>query len=158
MKNLTLIVLFLITLPGYSQRMGVKYSSAGASLMMSVPVNTATNGNIMLTVGKEHDRRLGYVQYIESFKINKLLSLYYGIGVHFGNRQTLNYKRDGNTTFLAGPSAIGGIRLNVNKTLFISTDVMPRTDIPIFGGCEEHRYCSESTIGAVNLSVGISLK
>lgn len=154
-----LILLFLSSTTyglTYGQQLSVRKSNTSTGLALSVPLNTASKGSLMMAFVKEHDRNLTYFNYVEKIQL-KRLSIYGGVGVHLGNRQTLNWKRDANTIFLAGACAVGGVQYSVHN-FFIGADIMPRVDVPLFGGCEMHRYCGESSIGSVNFSIGLNLK
>jgi len=96
-------------------------------------------------------------QYAEDLIKIKKFSLYGAVGIHTSVRYELNWKQDGYTIFLAGPTGTLGLKYQINPTLNIAADINGRTDIPIFGGCFEHMYCKESSLGGINLSVGIKL-
>jgi hypothetical protein len=131
------------------QSISVRCSKTSQSLAI-------TNKNVIIQAGKSQDRNLISGMYVEDIAHYKNFSFYGGAGIHAGVRYELNWKRDGNTIFLAGVTGIVGIRYNL-KGFFIGADINPRTDIPIFGGCVEHKYCSEDYFGGVNLSIGVKL-
>lgn len=148
-----MIILFLfLSLTTQGQHISYRQSTTSKGISMSVPLKT---GSLFCVISKETDRNLTYVNYVEESTIGKL-SFYYGAGLHFGSRQTLNWKKDANSIFLAGATCIGGVKFTYNN-LFISADLTPRVDFPFFGGCEMHRYCSEHKLGSVNFSLGLKL-
>lgn len=151
------ILLILISCKAGAQQISFRKSNTSTAVSLSVPLHTATNGSLMVTIAKEPDRNLTYFNYVEKLINWKGMSVYGGAGIQMGSRQTLSWKRDANSIFLAGVCAIGGIQYSFNN-MFIGADIMPRVDIPVFGGCEEHRYCSESRVGSVNFSIGLNLK
>ena len=113
----------------------------------------AINGQISMTLTKEQDRKLAYFHYSESIKLNNF-ELFGGVGIQAGARNVLRFKRDAESIFLAGFSAIGGMRYTLKRVIF-QVDVTPRTDLPVFGGCMEHEYCKES---ALPYSASINIK
>lgn len=119
-------------------------------LQMFVP---AAKGEMSLIFSKESNRKLVYAHYSESIKF-KNFALFGGAGIHAGACQTLRFKQDAETIFLAGVTAIGGIRYSYKK-IMLQADMLPRTDLPLFGGCMEHRYCSESDM---NFSLSLNIK
>ena len=147
-----ILILILLVQTAHAQ-ISIRKSSSSTGMALTIPVNTQSKGSLMWVVAKEHDRNLTYLNYIETIKF-KNFSLYGGAGIHLGSRQTINYDRDANSIFLAGVSAVGGISYSLNK-FFIGVDIMPRVDAPFFGGCEMHKYCSESTLNSVNFTIGI---
>lgn len=167
MRQFLFSLLTLITFSSYGQHFGLRYSTNSYGISMSVPFklkNAVTQGNISGSFMKEKDRMITYLHYTE--KLNqfakfisiKNLESYGGFGLHMGNRQVLSYKKDAYSIFLAGATAVLGIKYNVKKVAYVSVDVMPRVDFPFLGGCEMHKHCGEATIGNVNLSLGINLK
>jgi hypothetical protein len=158
MKQVLIILLIIVSNTSLGQHIGVRYSTQSKGISMSVPVGTLSKGSIMATFAGEGDRRLAYFHYTEKLKITKNLYGFGGAGIHMGAREVLSFKRDANTIFLAGFTGVLGVKYNVKETFYIAADVMPRTDIPLFGGCEEHKYCNESSFGSINFSIGINLK
>lgn len=156
MKQIT-ILFILISCKVSAQQISFRQSATSTAVSLSAPLHTATNGSLMVTIAKEPDRNLTYFNYVETLIKLKNFSVYGGAGLQMGSRQTLSWKRDANTIFLAGVCAVGGVQYKFNN-VFVGADLMPRVDIPVFGGCEEHRYCSESRIGSVNFSIGLNLK
>lgn len=149
-----LLILVLLSSTAYGQ-MSIRKGHQSTGLSITIPVSTAYKGSLIWTISKEHDRNLTYLNYTESIRI-KNLSLTGGAGIHLGSRQTLNWKQDANSIFLAGFSAYGSITYQLNS-LIIGADIIPRVDLPIFGGCEMHKYCSESTINSINFTIGLKL-
>jgi hypothetical protein len=147
----TLIILFLFS-TAHGQ-IAVRKSTTSTGMSLTIPVPTQSKGSLMWVVAKEQDRNLTYLNYIEKIQV-KNFSLYGGAGIHLGSRQTLNWKQDANSIFLAGFSAVGGIAYQFNR-FFVGMDIMPRVDLPVFGGCEMHRYCSEAKLNSVNFTIGI---
>lgn len=158
MKQILTTLLLIISSTSFGQHIGVRYSPQSKGITMSVPVGTVSKGSIMAVFAKEGDRMLGYFHYTEKLKITKNLYGYGGAGIHMGAREVLSFKRDANTIFLAGFTGVLGIKYNIKESIYISSDIMPRTDIPIFGGCMEHEHCKESSFGGINFSIGINLK
>lgn len=154
MKNI--LILLIISTSGYSQHIAYRQSSSSYGVSMSIPLNTQSKGSLFMIMQKERTQNVAMVNYVEGFNLWKF-NIFVGAGVHIGNRQAMNWKRDGNTIFLAGVCAIGGIKYTYNN-VFISADITPRVDLPLFGGCEMHRYCGESSVGSVNFSIGLNLK
>lgn len=154
MKNL-LILIFLFKTAS-AQHIAYRQSATSKGISMSIPLNTQTKGSLHCIISKEHDRNISYVNYVEKVNLNNFY-LYAGAGIHFGNMQTMNYKRDAGSIFLAGPCGIVGAYYQFNN-IFIGADMVPRMDAPFFGGCMEHEYCKEATLGSVNFTIGIKLK
>lgn len=131
------LIILLFPLSVGAQHFGIRTNG----IQMYVP---AINGSLSLTLTKEADRKLAYVHYSESIKLNNF-ELFGGAGIHAGARNILRFKQDAQSIFLAGFSAIGGMRYTLKRFVF-QVDVTPRTDLPVFGGCMEHEYCKESAL------------
>ena len=149
MKQLFILILMSQSAISNGQSLSVRYSNQSQFLAIQ-------QGQVMIQAGKSKDRNLLSGMYVEDIATYKNFSLYGGAGTHAGVRYELNWKQDGNTIFLAGVTGILGIRYDY-RGIFIGADINPRTDIPIFGGCHEHKYCSEDYFGGVNLSIGVKL-
>lgn len=159
MKQFLIAILILSNIALFGQHVGVRYSPQSTGISMSVPVGTVSRGSIMAVFAKEGDRRLGYFHYIEKLKVTKNLYAYGGAGIHMGAREVLSFKKDANTIFLAGFTGVIGMKYNIKELVYVSADIMPRMDLPLFGGCIEHnKYCKESSFGGINFSIGINLK
>lgn len=131
------LILFLLPLSLNAQYAGIRTNG----VQMYVP---ASSGLVSLTLTKEHDRKLAYVHYSEFIKLNNF-ELFGGAGIHAGARLVTRFKQDAQSIFLAGFSAIGGMRYTLKRVVF-QVDVTPRTDLPVFGGCMMHEYCKESAL------------
>lgn len=159
MKQILTTLLLIISSTSFGQHVGVRYSPQSTGISMSVPVGTVSKGSIMAVFAKEDDRMLGYFHYTEKLKVTKNLYAYGGAGIHMGAREVLAFKRDANTIFLAGFTGVIGMKYNIKELVYVSADIMPRMDLPLFGGCIEHnKYCKESSFGGINFSIGINLK
>ena len=149
MKPILFLILMSQSAISNAQSLSVCCSKTAQSLAI-------TQNHLMVQVGKSKDRNLVSGMYVEDLANYKNFFLYAGVGIHAGVRYELNWKQDGNTIFLAGVTGILGMRYDF-KGLFIGADINPRTDIPVFGGCVEHKYCSEDYFGGVSLSIGVKL-
>ena len=158
MKKILVLLLLLVNESSFSQQFSIRHSSSSNGMMISCPVNTITKGNINVILAKEGHRHLAYIHYTEKMKLTKWMYAYGGAGVHVGTRNVINYDRDGYTIFLAGATAIGGIKINITPSLFTSADITPRVDFPFFGGCEMHKHCGQAQVGNINFSIGVNLK
>lgn len=145
MKKVLILLLFPIALK--AQYAGIRTNG----IQMYVPM---IKGSLSLTLTKEKDRHLSYIHYSESIKL-KSFEFFGGAGIHLGARNVLSFKEDSRSIFLAGFTAIGGIRYTY-KRIILQTDITPRTDLPLFGGCFMHKYCKESAI-PYSFSVNIKL-
>lgn len=167
MKKLILSMLLMATSFVYGQSIGLRYSAQASGISMSVPLQlrgAITKGSVSASLMREGDRNIIYFHYSEKLnqfvKLNLIKNLYtfVGAGLHMGVRETTSYKGDANTIFLAGATAVVGVKYDIKDVVYISADMMPRFDFPFFGGCEMHKKCGEMKIGAVNFSIGVNLK
>ena len=150
MKNLLTFILISQCAISSGQSLAIRYAATSQTLVLK-------QNNLMFSAGQSKDRNLISGMYVEDIATYKNFSLYGGAGIHAGVRYELNWKQDGNTIFLAGVTGILGIRYDY-RGIFIGADINPRTDLPVFGGCVEHKYCSEDYFGGVGLTMGVKLK
>lgn len=167
MKQTLIILLTLISSVSFGQHVGVRYSPQSTGISMSVPLQlkgAINKGVVSAAFMQEGDRRLVYLHYTEKLdqfiKLNLIKNLhgFGGVGLHIGAREVLSYKKDAQTIFLAGATAVVGLKYNIKEVVYISADMMPRVDFPFFGGCDMHKHCGDMKIGSVNFSIGINLK
>lgn len=162
MKTIYLITFLLVTNGLYSQSIGIRMAKHTKGMSFSLPVKTLSGTNadsrLLCMILDDEDRHITSLQYVENLITYKKFNVYAGAGVHAGIRYVLNWKQDGNTIFLMGPTAIAGVKYTPVKALSFSADINPRTDFPWFGGCYMHPHCSESYLGNINLSLQINLK